>query len=134
MGVETVAMLAAVLFGALALFQVALALGAPWGAFAYGGRAIQEDGTLPITYRLASAVAAVVLVLFAIVILTRAGVIGTAGDSTLVSVLSWVIVAFLVLNTLSNVSGKHWIERFVFGGITVVLAVLCAIVAVAGPS
>jgi hypothetical protein len=134
MGVETVAMLAAVLFGALALFQVALALGAPWGAFAYGGRAIREDGTLPITYRLASAVAAVVLVLFAIVILTRAGVIGTAGDSTLVSVLSWVIVAFLVLNTLSNVSGKHWIERFVFGGITVVLAVLCAIVAVAGPS
>jgi len=134
MGVETVAMLAAVLFGALALFQVALALGAPWGAFAYGGRAIQEDGTLPITYRLASAVAAVVLVLFAIVILTRAGVIGTAGDSTLVSVLSWVIVAFLVLNTLSNVSAKHWIERFVFGGITVVLAVLCAIVAVAGPS
>ena len=134
MGVETVAMLAAVLFGALALFQVALALGAPWGAFAYGGRAIQEDGTLPITYRLASGVAAVVLVLFAIVILTRAGVIGTAGDSTLVSVLSWVIVAFLVLNTLSNVSGKHWIERFVFGGITVVLAVLCAIVAVAGPS
>jgi hypothetical protein len=134
MGVETVAMLAAVLFGALAIFQVALALGAPWGAFAYGGRAIQEDGTLPITYRLASAVAAVVLVLFAIVILTRAGVIGTAGDSTLVSVLSWVIVAFLVLNTLSNVSGKHWIERFVFGGITVVLAVLCAIVAVAGPS
>ena len=134
MGVETVAMLAAVLFGALAIFQVALALGAPWGAFAYGGRAIQEDGTLPITYRLASAVAAVVLVLFAIVILTRAGVIGTAGDSTLVSVLSWVIVAFLVLNTLSNVSAKHWIERFVFGGITVVLAVLCAIVAVAGPS
>ena len=77
---------------------------------------------------------AVVLVLFAVVILTRAGVIGTAGDSTLVSVLSWVIVAFLVLNTLSNVSAKHWIERFVFGGITVVLAVLCAIVAVAGPS
>lgn len=39
MDVGTAAIVAAVLFGAVALFQVALALGAPWGTFAYGGRA-----------------------------------------------------------------------------------------------
>jgi hypothetical protein len=134
MDVQTVATVAAVLFGAMALFQLALAVGAPWGAFAYGGRAARDDGTLMPAYRLSSAVAAVMLVLFAVVILTRGGVIGSSGDSTLVTVMSWVIVAFMAINTPMNLLGKHWIERYVFGAITVVLVVLCAIVAVAGPS
>lgn len=30
--------------------------------------------------------------------------------------------------------GKHWVERFVFGGITAGLVVLCSVVVVAGPS
>ena len=134
MGVETAAVAAAVLFAVMALFQVALALGVPWGAFAFGGRAVRDDGTLPTAYRVASAVAAVVLVAFAVVILTRAGVVGTSGDSTLVIVLSWVIVGFMAINTPMNLMGKHWVEKYVFGGITLVLVVLCAIVAAAGPS
>lgn len=134
MGVDVVAIAAALLFGVMALFQVALALGVPWGQYAFGGRAVRDDGTLPPAYRLASAVAAVLLLLFAAVILVRGGVIGSAGDSTVVTVLSWVIVAFMAINTPMNFMGKHWIERYVFGGITLVLVVLCAVVAVAGPS
>ena len=134
MGVETAAIAAAVLFGVVALFQVALALGVPWGAFAFGGRAVRDDGTLPAAYRGASAVTAVVLVLFAVVILTRGGVIGSSGDSTWVTVMSWVIVAFMAINTPMNLMGKHWIEKYVFGGITLVLVVLCAVVAAAGPA
>lgn len=134
MSTETVAVVAALLFGVMALFQLALALGVRWGAFAFGGRAVRGDGTLPPAYRFASAGAAVVLAAFAGVILTRGGVIGTSGDSTWVTVMSWVIVAFMAINTLMNFMGKHWIERYVFGGITLVLVVLCSIVAVAGPS
>lgn len=134
MDVQTAAITAAVLFGVVALFQLALALGVPWGAFAYGGRAVRDGGTLPPTYRGASAVTAVFLVLFAIVILTRAGVVGTSGDSAMVTVMSWVIVGFMAINTPMNLLGKHWMERFVFGGITLVLVVLCAIVAAAGPT
>lgn len=131
---ETVAIVAALLFGAVALFQLALALGVRWGAFAFGGRAVREDGTLPLSYRLSSAVAAVLLALFAVVILTRGGVMGASGDSTLVTVLSWVVVAFVAFNTLANLMGKHWVERYLFGGITAVLVVLCSVVAAAGPS
>ncbi len=131
---ETAAIAAAVLFGVMALFQVALALGVPWGAFAYGGRAVRDDGTLPPAYRGASAATAVVLVLFAVVILTRGGVIGTSGDSTLVTVLSWAIVAFMAINTPMNLMGRHWIEKYVFAGTTLVLVVLCAVVAASGPS
>ena len=134
MGVETAAVAAAVLFGVVALFQVTLALGVPWGAFAFGGRAVREDGTLPAGYRAASAVTAVVLVFFAVVILTRGGVIGDSGDSTWVTVMSWVIVAFMAINTPMNLMGRHGIEKYVFGGITLVLVVLCAIVAAAGPA
>jgi hypothetical protein len=134
MGVETAAITAAVLFGVMALFQLALALDVPWGAFAFGGRAVRDDGTLPSAYRAASAVTAVVLVLFAVVILIRAGVIGTSGDSTLVTVTSWVIVAFMAINTAMNLLGRHWIEKYVFGGSTLVLVVLCASVAASGPS
>ena len=134
MGVETAAIAAAVLFGVVALFQLALALGVPWGAFAFGGRAARDNGTLPPAYRGASAVTAVVLVLFAVVILTRAGVIGASGDSTLVTVMSWVIVAFMAINTPMNLLGRHWLEKYVFGGITLVLVVLCAVVAASGPS
>ena len=134
MDAVTVAIAAAVLFGAIAVFQVALALGAPWGTFAYGGRAVRDDGTLPLTYRLSSAFAAVLLVLFAVVILVRGGAIGTSGNSTLVTVMSWVIVGFMAINTVMNFMGKHWVERYVFGGMTVGLVALCSIVAVAGPS
>ncbi len=134
MGVEFAAIAAAALFGVVALFQVALALGVPWGAFAFGGRAARDDGTLPASYRAASAVTAVFLILFAVVILTRGGVIGSSGDSTWVTVMSWAIVAFMAINTPMNLMGKHWIEKYVFGGTTLVLVVLCAIVAAAGPS
>ncbi len=134
MGVETAAIVATVLLGLMALFQVGLALGAPWGGAAYGGRAVADDRRLPPTYRVASAVTAVVLVIFAAVILTRAGLLGSSGSSTLVTVASWAIVAFMALNTPMNLMGKHWVEKYVFGGITLALAVLCAIVAAAGPS
>jgi hypothetical protein len=33
-----------------------------------------------------------------------------------------------------NLMGTHWIEKHVLGGITLVLVVLCAIVAAVGPS
>ena len=40
---------AACLLGVVVLFQLALAVGAPWGAAAYRGRAAQDDGRLPTT-------------------------------------------------------------------------------------
>jgi hypothetical protein len=67
------------------------------------------------------------------VILTRGGVIWASGDSVLMTATSWVIVALMAINTPANLLGKHWIEKYVFGGTTIVLVVLCSIVAAAGP-
>jgi hypothetical protein len=132
--VESVAVLSAALFAGLALFQVALALGAPWGAHVYGGRAVEDDGTLPGRWRAASAAAAVVLLLFGWVMLARSGVVETSLDETLLTVLAWMVVAYMAINAAMNFASKDSLERWLFGSVTVALVVLCSIVAAAGPA
>jgi hypothetical protein len=132
--VESVALLAAALFVGLALFQAALALGAPWGAHVYGGRATADDGTLPGKWRAASAAGAVVLLLFSWVMLARGGVVETSLDETLLTVLAWMVVAYMAINTAMNFASKDSLERWLFGSATVVLVILCSIVAAAGPA
>ena len=131
--VETVALVAAALFAVLALFQLALALGAPWAAHAYGGRMAHVDGVLPRKWRAASAVAAVVLMAFGWVILVRGGVVGTSLDERIVTVLAWMVVAYMAMNTAMNFASRDSVERWLMGTITTVLVVLCAVVAAAGP-
>ena len=134
MSVETIAWIAAGLFGALALFQVSLALGAPMGEYVYGGRVADEGGRLPGKWRIASAAAAVILLGFGWVILARAGVIATTIDETVLTVLSRMVVAYMAINAAANLAGKTSIERYLFGGVTLVLVILCSIVAAAGPT
>ena len=132
--VESVALLAAALFVGLALFQLALALGAPWGAHVFGGRAVQEDGTLSGKWRAASAAGSVVLLLFGWVILARGGVVETSIDDTLLTVLAWMVVAYMAINAAMNFASTDLLERWLFGSVTVVLVVLCSVVAAAGPA
>ncbi len=54
------------------IFQLALAAGVPWGAFAMGGA---SPGQFPPSLRLAALVQAGLLILLALVVLARAGVI-----------------------------------------------------------
>ena len=132
--VESVALVAAALFVGLALFQLALALGAPWGAHVFGGRAVQEDGTLSGKWRAASAAGSVVLLLFGWVILARGGVVETSIDDTLLTVLAWMVVAYMAINAAMNFASTDLLERWLFGSVTVVLVVLCSVVAAAGPA
>ena len=100
-----IASVAAIVFAAVTSavvgFQLALALGAPWGAYAMGGR---FPGTYPPLMRVAAVVQAVLLVLTSLVVLSRAGVVFPqwAGVSTWAV---WVVVAVsavaLVLNTMT---------------------------------
>jgi hypothetical protein len=132
--VETVALVVATLFGFLAIFQVALALGAPWGAHAYGGRMVQDDGALRGKWRATSAGASVVLLAFAWVMLARSGVCCASLDDRLVTVLSWMVVAYMAINAAINFASKDLIERWLFGSVSALLVVLCAVIAAAGPT
>jgi hypothetical protein len=133
--VRIAAVAAAVLLATISVFQVLLALGAPWGSAAYDGGAAGPDGVLPSGLRVASAIAAVILAVAAWVVLVRTDLVRRGLVSPrLLRWATWVIVAFMVLNTLSNLSSSSPVERWVLGGTTVVLVFLCGYVAFRAPA
>jgi hypothetical protein len=131
--VELAAIAASVLMGAVVAFQVALAAGVPLGEATMGGRAATINGVLQPPYRAMALASAVVLVLAAWVVLGRAGVLATfLGGQALVWT-AWIVAGFMALNTLTNLSGKHPLERWGMGSITLVGALLVGYVAYAAP-
>jgi hypothetical protein len=96
----------------------------------YGGNAGAVDGVLPGSYRVMSAVAAVVLLLAAWIVLARAGMVprGPLGPGFLRGAV-WFIVGYLALNTVMNLLSSHPGERFGMGAVTLVAAGTCFVVA-----
>jgi hypothetical protein len=105
------------LLAAASVFQAALALGVPWGAMAYGGRVARPDGTLPVRYRVTSALT--------LVFLSAAGwsVLGKLEPAL------WVFAAIFALNTMANLSGRHPVERWGMSVLTLGLAACCTTLA-----
>ena len=128
------ALVAAVLLVVAALLQVGLALGAPWGSIAYGGRMANPNGTLPKRLRLMSAVAAAVLLLATYVVVARGGLIESGWSQDFLTWATWVIAGLMVLNTIGNLASSNPIERFVLGLMTAAVAVLAGLVALRGPN
>jgi hypothetical protein len=116
---------AAVGFAALAVFELALTVGAPLGRAAWGGTQPQ----LPLSLRLASALAIAFYGLAAAVVLRRAGFrIGWVSRAA-ARVGTWVLVMILPLSALLNaLSASPW-ERYLMAPTALVLAALCLIVA-----
>lgn len=130
MNIEIVALVAVALLTLAVGFQIGLAVGAPWGAAAYGGRAVPDGGALPVAYRCASGVAALTLLGAMWVVLASASLVGRGPmPRSVLTVLLWCLTAMLVLNTLGNARGRHPVERWGAGGVTALLAVLCAVMA-----
>jgi len=127
---EASAIGAALLLAGVAVFQAALALGAPWGEMAYGGRVETTDGVLSGRHRASSAFSFFVLLFAAWVILARADVVseGFLSDG-FVRAAPWVVASYLVLNTVMNATARTSVERWVMGSATAIAAVLSFIVA-----
>ena len=122
--------IATLLFGIVIILQLLLALGILPVTMFWGGT--QTELTLGL--RLASVAGAIILALFAYVIRRRAGLIGRPPPSTLVKILSWVITAFMVLNTLGNLASQSTAEKIVFAPLTILLAITCFIVSISKTS
>ncbi len=130
MNPQALAWLTCALLALAASFQVGLAAGAPWGAAAYGGRVVADDGGLPSRYRLGSAVAASLLLGAMWVVLAAVSVVDRGPVSaTVLTGFLWCLVALFVLNTFVNARGQHPFERWGAGVTTALLAVLCALIA-----
>jgi hypothetical protein len=131
--VELAAVVAAVLLVGVAAFQVALAAGLPLGEATMGGRAATIDGVLQPRYRALALGSAVVLVLAAWIVLGRAGTVPSFLGGQALAWAAWVVAGFLALNTLTNLSGRHPLERWGMASITFAAALLVAYVAYTAP-
>jgi hypothetical protein len=125
--VHAAAALAAGGFLLVAVFQIALSLGVPWGRGAWGG--VHGD-VLPARLRIASAVSAGVLVVAALVVLVRVGYLGnTAIPYGVFRWGTWTLVAAMTLSALANFASSSRWERFLGGPVALLLALLCLVVA-----
>lgn len=125
MSTRTAAVSVAIGFVGIACFQVALALGAPLGRAAWGGK----QRVLPVRLRIGSAVAAVIWIVGTLIVLGRTGFDVVSLPRSVERWGSWLFFGLLVVGTLMNaVSSSRW-ERFVWAPVSLVLSVLCFVVA-----
>jgi hypothetical protein len=108
-------------------FQLALASGAPWGMFAMGGA---YPGVFPAPLRIAAAVQAALLVVLALIVLARAGVLLPAW-SRASRVLIWFVVGFSALSLVLNLATPSAGERAIWAPVAAVMMASCVTVALA---
>lgn len=119
------AMLTAVpLLLGMAFLQLALALGAPFGMFAWGGKHVR----LPTRLRRRSAGAAVVFVAAIVVVLGARGVVGSIDPGTLEALL-WGLVALFGFSTVANSASGRLVERLTGTPVAFLLCISCAVLA-----
>ena len=107
---------AVVTLGVIA-FQIALALGAPWGAYAMGGA---FPGRYPPRLRVAAVIQAIVLVVVAVVVLSAAGlVLPELADGF--PWLIWVVMGLTALGVVLNAISRSAGERRIWVPVTLVL-------------
>jgi hypothetical protein len=124
---RSIAAVAAVGFVLVASFQGALALGAPWGRAAWGG----SRDRLPSGLRIASGFAAVLWLLAALVVLSRAGYDWSPIPRGLARWGTWLLCGMLVIGTLMNLASRSRLERLVQTPVAAALSILCLLVALA---
>jgi hypothetical protein len=122
--------LAAIVFAIMTLgvvgFQLALALGAPWGAYAMGGA---FPGRYPVRMRVAAVVQAVVLAIIALAVLSAAGVVATPWGATPTWV-TWGVAALLGVGLVLNLITPSAGERRIWAPVVAVMFACCIVVAV----
>jgi hypothetical protein len=128
--VRAAAVAAAVGFVAIAAFEVALAVGAPWGHAAWGG----AHAELSTAQRGGSAVAILVWTIAAVIVLGRSGLWGAGHLVRVFRWGSWFLVAASAIAALLNFASQSRWENLIFGPTALILTVLCAIVARGGPT
>lgn len=119
------ASIAGILLLLVALFQLCLACGAPWGSVAMGGK---YPGKLPFRLRIAALVQLVLLVFIALIIFIRAGMmLPDYLDGSRMAI--WGVVAFMSISSILNlITPSKW-ERRIWAPVVVLLLVCSVVIA-----
>jgi len=103
-------------------FQVAVALGAPWGEWTQGGGTV---GALSPSGRAVAVVSAVLLAVMALTLLARVGQGPLArAPRRLVAVLAWATVVYLAMGVVANLATPSVQERALWAPLVALLLLL----------
>ncbi|BDP99996.1 hypothetical protein [Aquiluna sp. KACHI24] len=111
---------------ATALFQLAIALGAPLGEYAYGG---QREGKLPTPYRVASGISFLVMIAISGHYLAQTGILTPLLSAQQNAIVNWVLVGFASLAALMNNITKSQKEKRLWGSTTLAMLLSAVLVA-----
>lgn len=112
----------------VALFQLALTLGAPMGEYTMGG---QNVGRLPGKYRVGAAISMLVNLAIAGHYLAQTGFVQPLLPPQLNQVVNWSLVAFTALGLLMNSISRSKKERQMWVPV-LLLSVVCAVIVALG--
>jgi hypothetical protein len=127
--IKVAALLATLGLATMAVYQLMLAAGAPFGEAAYGGT---HHGQLPAALRVASGISIAIYIIAILVISQRSGLSHLRLPHALGRVGSWVLGVVLTLGAVMNLMSQSPWERFLLGPFTFMLAAMCLVVAL-GP-
>jgi hypothetical protein len=110
----------------VAMFQCALALGAPLGAYTLGGK---FPGKLPAKMRVAAFIQIWILALFTVIVVSKSG-IAFEGLYGISRIAIWVVFSFFILGSILNLSSPSKKERAVMGPLNVIALICTLMVAI----
>lgn len=115
---------ATALLVALAVLQVCVAAGAPWGRLVWGG----AHRVLPRRLRIGSSLSILLYAAFAALLLCRGGIL-PGGEHLAIVVLTWVLFAYFVVGIVMNAASRSPAERWTMAPLCAVLAAATLMVA-----
>ena len=115
---------ASVFFRCFAVFQIGLALGAPFGEMTWGGG---SSAVLSASLRIASGIAALYLAGAAAVMLVRSADIGRTLAPVPFRWINGLLMVQMALNTVGNLASSIPMERFGMGSASLIGFSFCAI-------
>ena len=118
------AVVACLALGGLAVLQICVAAGAPWGRLVWGG----AHRVLPRGLRIASAASVLLYAGFAAVLLSRAGIV-PGDDSIAIRILTWVLFAYFAVGVVMNAVSRSRAERLTMTPVCVILAASTLVIA-----
>jgi hypothetical protein len=107
MSLAIVALLAALILAGIAAFHAALALGQPWGQYAWGG---QAEGKLPPRLQLGSTILTPIVGAMALIVLIRGGWLYTGQAPSMVLAV-WGVFLFLMTQFFGALRSESKRER-----------------------
>ncbi len=122
------AWVAAAVFALMAVFQLLLAIGVPWGRLAWGG----EYSSLPAKFRFASFLSALLFAFGIAAVLDRAHIENFFDRPDIIAIVVWAYAGLFALSTIGNLLSRSTAEKRVMTPVAIILVITCVAVAI-GP-